>query len=68
MNAGYESYHMEKYEGADNLAAEMNFSEEPVDPNNPEFGMKYIWNGSEISCDEYTALCSKIFASEVTTN
>lgn len=68
MNAGYESYHMEKYEGADNLVAEMNFGEEPVDPNNSEFGMKYTWNGIEISYNEYTALCSKIFASEVNTN
>lgn len=68
MNAGYESYHMEKYEGADNLVAEMNFGEEPVDPNNSEFGMKYTWNGTEISYDEYTALCSKILATEVNTN
>lgn len=68
MNAGYESYHMEKYEGADNLVAEMNFGEESVDPNNSEFGMKYTWNGTEISYDEYTALCSKILAAEVNTN
>lgn len=68
MNAGYESYHMEKYEGADNLAAEIDFGEEPVDPNNSEFGMKYTWNGTEISYDEYTALCSKILAAEVNTN
>lgn len=68
MNAGYESYHMEKFEGADNLAAEMNFSEELVDVDNPEAGTKYILNGTEISYDEYSALGSKIFATEVTTN
>lgn len=68
MNAGYKAYHMEKFEGADNLAAEMNFGEELVDPNNSESGMKYTWNGTEISYDEYTALCSKIFAAEVSTN
>lgn len=67
MNAGYECYHMEKYEGADNLVGEMNFSEEPVDANNPEFGMKYMLNGTEISHNEYTDLCSKIFAAEVNT-
>lgn len=68
MNAGYEAYHMEKYEGADHLIAEMNFSEESVDGNNIEAGMKYTWNGTEISYDEYTALGSKIFAAEVNTN
>lgn len=67
MNAGYECYHMEKYEGADSLVGEMNFSEEPVDANNPEFGMKYMLNGTEISHNEYTDLCSKIFAAEVNT-
>lgn len=67
MNAGYECCHMEKYEGADNLVGEMNFSEEPVDANNPEFGMKYMLNGTEISHNEYTDLCSKIFAAEVNT-
>lgn len=67
MNAGYECYHMEKYEGADNLVGEMNFSEEPVDANNPEFGMKYMLNGTEISYNEYTDLCSKIFAAEENT-
>ena len=68
MNAGYESYHMERFEGADNLVGEMNFSEELVDPNNSESGMKYIWNGTEITYDEYTGLCSKIFAAQVDTN
>lgn len=68
MNAGYESYHMEKYEGADSLAAEMSFSEELVDANNPESGMKYLLNGKEISYDEYTAFGSKIFAAEESTN
>ena len=68
MNAGYKAYHMEKFEGADNLVAEMNFGEELVDPNNSESEMKYTWNGTEISYDEYTALCSKIFAAEVRTD
>lgn len=68
MNAGYETYHMEKFEGADNLVAEIDFSEELVDENNPESGMKYTWNGTEISYDEYTELGSKIFATQVNTN
>lgn len=68
MNAGYEVYRMERFEGADNLLGEMNFSEELVDENNPESGMKYTLNGNEISYDEYTELCSKIFAAEVNTN
>ena len=66
-SAGFEFYHMEKFEGADNLVAEMNFGEE-FDINNAEAGLKYTLNGTEISYDEYTALCSKIFATEVTTN
>ncbi|MDE6740327.1 MAG: hypothetical protein K2K07_14685, partial [Lachnospiraceae bacterium] len=45
MNAGYEAYHMEKYEGADNLIAEMNFGEELVDPNDSESETKYTLNG-----------------------
>lgn len=65
---GYKCYHMEKFEGADNLAAEINFSEELIDPNNAESGMKYTLNGNEISYEEYTELCSKIFATEVNTN
>ena len=68
MNEGYECYHMEKYEGADNLVAEMSFSAELVDVNNPEAGMKYLLNGKEISYDEYTAFGSKIFAAEESTN
>lgn len=68
MNEGYECYHMEKYEGADNLVAEMSFSAELVDANNPEAGMKYLLNGKEISYDEYTAIGSKIFAAEESTN
>lgn len=68
MNAGYEAYYMARYEGADNLVAEMNFGEELVDENNAESGMKYILNGKEISYDEYAAFCSKIFAAEVNTN
>ncbi len=67
-SAGFESYHMEKFEGADNLTAEMNFGEEPADFNNAEAGMKYTLNDAEISYDEYTELCSKIFAAEVNTN
>lgn len=68
MNVGYEVYHMEKYEGADNMVAEMSFSEELVDENNSESGMKYLLNGKEISYDEYTAFCSKIFAAQESTN
>ena len=68
LNAGYESYHMERFEGADNLVGEINFSEELVDENNSESGMKYTLNGTEISYDEYTELGSKIFATQVNTN
>ncbi len=68
MNAGYKLYHMEKFEGADNLVAEMNFGEEVVDENSIESGMKYTLNGTEISYDEYTELGSRIFAAEVNTN
>lgn len=68
MNAGYEFYHMEKFEGADNLVAEMNFGEELIDRHNPESGIKCTWNGAEISYDEYTAFCGKIFAAEVSTS
>ena len=68
MNAGYESYHMKKFEGADHLAAEINFGEELADPNNAESETKYTWNGTIISYDEYTELCSRIFATEVSTN
>ncbi len=66
-SAGFEFYHMEKFEGADNLAAEMNFGEE-FDINNAEAGIKYTLNGAEISYDEYYELGSKIFAAQVTTN
>ena len=66
-SAGFEFYHMEKFEGADHLTAEMNFGEE-FDPNNAEAGIKYTLDGAEISYDEYTELCSKIFAAEVNTN
>ena len=52
----------------DNLVAEMSFSAELVDVNNPEAGMKYLLNGKEISYDEYTAFGSKIFAAEESTN
>ncbi len=68
MNAGYEAYHMERYEGADNLIAEMNFGEELVDVNNSEPGMRYTLNGNEISYEEYAAFCSKIFAAQEYTN
>ncbi len=67
MNTGYEAYHMEKFEGADNLVAEMNFYEELVEEDNVEGKEKYTLNGTEISYDEYFELCSKIFATEVTT-
>lgn len=66
-SAGFECYHMEKFEGADNLVAEMNFGEEFADPDHAEAGMKYTWNDAEISYEEYTELCSKIFAAEVYT-
>ena len=68
MNAGYEAYDMARYEGADNLISEISFSEELVEKNNLESGMKYILNGNEISYDEYTAFCSKIFAAQESTN
>lgn len=68
MHTGYEAYHMEKYEGADNLVAEMNFHEELVDEDNVEGREKYTLNETEISYDEYFELCSKIFATEVNTN
>ena len=64
MNTGYEAYHMEKFEGADNLVAEMSFYEELVDEDNVEGKEKYTLNGAEISYDEYFELCSKIFATE----
>ena len=67
MHTGYEAYHMEKFEGADNLVAEMNFYEELVDEDNVEGEEKYTLNGTEISYDEYFELCSKIFATEETT-
>lgn len=67
MNTGYEAYHMEKFEGADNLVAEMNFYEELVDEDDVEGKEKYTLNGTEISYDEYFELCSKIFATEITT-
>ena len=66
-SAGFEYYHMEKFEGADNLVAEMNFGEE-FDINNADAGVKYLLNETEISNDEYTELCSKIFAAQVDTN
>ena len=68
MHAEYEVYYMKKFEGADHLVAEINFGEEAVDKNNIESGRKYTWNGTEISYEEYTALASKIFATEVNTN
>lgn len=67
MHTGYEAYHMEKFEGADNLVEEMNFDEELVDEDNVEGEEKYTLDGTEISYDEYFELCSKIFATEVTT-
>lgn len=67
-SAGFEFYHMEKFEGADNLVAEMNLGEELADPDHAEAGLKYTLNGTEISYEEYSELCSKIFAAEVNTN
>lgn len=66
-SAGFEYYHMEKYEGADHLTAEMNFGEE-FDVNNVGAGVKYTLNETEISYNEYSELCSKIFAAQVSTN
>lgn len=68
MHAEYEVYYMKKFEGADHLVAEINFGEEAVDKNNIESGRKYTWNGTEVSHEEYAALASKIFATEVYTN
>ena len=45
----------------------MNFDEELVDEDNVEVEEKYTLNGTEISYEEYLELCSKIFATEVTT-
>ena len=68
VNAGYEYCHMERLEGADNLLGEINFSEELIDGNNLESGVKYTRNGIEISYDESMELGSKIFAPQVNTN
>ena len=68
VNEGAESYHMEKYGGADKLVAKMNFSEKFADANNPKAGKKYVLNGKEISSDEYAAFASKIFAAEESTD
>ena len=67
IHAGYESYHMERFEGADNLTAEMDFGEESADQNDSESDMKYTLNRDVISYDEYAQLCSKIFAAQVET-
>lgn len=66
--AGYESYHMEKFEGADHLVAEMDFSEELVDEDSAEGEETYVLNGKELSYEEYYDFSSKIFAAEVTTD
>ena len=68
MHQGYESYHMELFEGADNLVEEMNFNEELIDENNVEGPEKYYLNGTEITYDEYLELSSEIFDAQVTTN
>ncbi len=67
IHAGYESYHMERFEGAYNLTAEMDFGEESADQNDSESEMKYTLNRDVISYDEYAQLCSKIFAAQVET-
>ena len=67
VTPGYEYYHMKKYEGADNLVAEIRFSAEPMDEENPQAGVKYVLNGKEISYEEYAAFCSKVFAAEEST-
>ena len=58
---------MERFEGADNLTAEMDFGEESADQNDSESDMKYTLNGDVIFYDEYAQLCSKIFAAQVET-
>ncbi len=68
MHQGYESYHMELFEGADNLVEEMNFNEELIDEDNVEGPEKYYLNGTEITYDEYLELSSEIFDAQVTTN
>ena len=68
MHQGYESYHMELFEGADNLVEEMNFNEELIDEDNVEGPEKYYLNGTEITYDEYLALSGEIFAAQVNTN
>ena len=67
MRAEYELFHMEKFEGADNLVAEMNFHEELVDEDNVEGKEKYTLNGTEISYDEFEELAGKICATEIYT-
>lgn len=67
MHAEYELFHMEKFEGADNLVAEIDFSRELIDESNIESGMKYTLNGTEISYDEFEELAGKICATEVYT-
>ncbi len=62
-----QAYRMEKYEGANHLAAEMSFREEPSGEDGSACGTRYFLNEKEISCDEYTAFCSKIFAAEEST-
>ena len=68
MHQGYESYHMELFEGADNLVEEMNFNEELIDEDNAEGPERYYLNGTEITYDEYLALSGEIFAAQVNTN
>lgn len=68
MNAGYELFHLEKFEGADNLVGEMDFGSELIDGSDIESGMRYTLNGTEISYDEFEKLASKICAAEVYTN
>lgn len=65
MNVGYKAFHMEKFEGADHLAAEIDFGEESSDPGNAEAEIRYTWNGTEISYDEYSRAVSEIFAEQV---
>lgn len=61
MNAGYKSYHMEKYEGADHLASEINFGEETVDPDNSESETKYTYNETERLLPVNKKICSFLF-------
>ena len=62
MNTGYEAYHMQKFEGADNLVAEMNFCEELIDVDNVEGKEKYTLN---VSCNRHIPPVSYTHLNEI---